>query len=217
MQISKRIFATVCGAILPATIAFAQAEPAATSTTAPVAAPVNVPAGEYVVDPAHVSLTWRIGHMGLSNYTARFTKIDATIMFDPKNVTNSTVSATIDPKSVRTDFPFPEKEDFDKVIAEKFLRAGQYPEITFKSTQLVATGPDTGQLTGNLTFLGVTKPVTLDMKLNGALPEHPMTKKAALGFSAKGSFSRAEFGHTDMQEFLGDRIDLHIEAEFNQK
>lgn len=192
---------------------------AAFAFAAPVlaqAAPLNVPAGEYVLDPTHASLTWKIRHLGLSNYTARFSTYDAVINLNPADPTKSSVTVTIDPKTVRTDFPFPEKEDFDKVIAEKFLKASQHPKITFQSTRLKATGATTGQLTGNLTFLGVTKPVTLDVVLNGA-KEHPMKKTPVLGFSATGTFKRSDFGSTDMQGPLGDDIQLLIEAEFNKK
>lgn len=229
MRITSGILAIACFAAMPAGMALAQDAPAqqpsgtpavsasATPTAAPVAAPLDVPAGEYALDPTHASLTWQIMHMGLSNYTARFTSFDATINLDPKDVARSTVAVTIDPKSVRTDYPFPEKENFDKVIAEKFLKADQFPQITFKSTQLVATGPDTGKLTGDLTLGGVTKSVTLDVRLNAALPEHPMDKKPALGFSAKGSFNRSDFGLTEMMGPLGDEIKLRIETEFNKK
>ena len=133
-----------------------------------------------------------------------------------QGVARATVSVTIDPKSVRTDFPFPEKEDFDKVIAEKFLQAGQFPTITFKSTALKATGATTGKLTGDLTLLGVTRPVTLDVTLNGA-KEHPMRKIPALGFSATGSFKRSDFGSSALQGPLGDEITVIIEAEFFKK
>ncbi len=192
---------------------------AAFALAAPVfaqAAPLNVPAGEYVLDKTHASLTWQVGHMGLSNYTARFATYDAVINLNPADPTKSSVTVTIDPTSVRTDFPFPEKEDFDKVIAEKFLKASQHPKITFQSTGLVATGATTGKLTGNLSFLGVTKPVTLDVILNGA-KEHPMKKTPALGFSATGVIKRSEFGSTDYLGPVGDDIKLIIEAEFGKK
>lgn len=191
--------------------AFALAAPAFAQ-----AAPLDVPAGEYVLDKTHASLTWQIRHMGLSNYTARFSTYDAVINLNPADPTKSSVTVTIDPTSVRTDFPFPEKEDFDKVIAEKFLKASQHPKITFQSTGLVATGATTGKLTGNLTFLGVTKPVTLDVVLNGA-KAHPMKKTPVLGFSATGVVKRSEFGSTEYQGPLGDDIKLIIEAEFGQK
>lgn len=180
------------------------------------AAPLSVPAGEYVLEKTHASLTWKINHMGLSYYTARFTSFDSTINLDPKTPTNSTVSVTIDPRSVRTDFPFPEKEDFDKVIAEKVLQAGQFPTITFQSTGLTATGATTGKLAGNLTLMGVTKPVTLDVTLNGA-KEHPMRKVPVLGFSATGSFKRSDFGSTFLQGPIGDEITVLIEVEFLKK
>lgn len=203
---------------LPASAALAQdTQPAAETAVAPSATTLKLPAGEYALDREHASLTWRIGHMGLSNYTARFTSFDATITLDPQDVTRSAVAVTIDATSVRTDYPFPEKEDFDKVIADKFLRAGEFPTISFKSTRLVATGADTGKLTGDLTLLGVTKAVTLDVKLNGAMEEHPMSKQPALGISAKGKINRMDFGLTALKGALSDEIELQIEAEFQKK
>ncbi len=178
--------------------------------------PLSVPAGEYKLDTTHASLTWKIMHLGLSHYTARFTSFNATVMLDPKDVTKSAVSVSIDPNSVETDFPFPEKEDFDKVIANKFLQSEKFPTIVFKSSSLAATGANTGKLTGDLTFMGVTKPVTLDVKLNGATV-HPMLKVPVIGISATGTFKRSDFGNTVLQGPLGDEITLLIEAEFQKK
>jgi len=180
------------------------------------AAPLAVPAGEYVLEKTHASLTFRVKHLGLSMYTMRFVGFDSTIMLDPKDPTKSTVVVTIDPKSVRTDFPFPEKEDFDKKIADQYLKASEFPTIRFQSTGLKASGASTGRLTGNLTMLGVTKPVTLDVKLNGAM-DHPFRKVPALGFSATGVFNRSDFGSKDLLPAVGDEIQLVIEAEFLKK
>ena len=180
------------------------------------AAPLNVPAGEYALDKTHASLTWQVNHLGLSNYTARFASYDATINLNPAEPTKSSVTVTIDPRSVRTDFPFPEKEDFDAVIADRFLQAGAYPTITFQSSALEATGAQTGRLTGNLTFLGVTRPVVLDVTLNAA-KDHPMRKTPALGFSATGTIKRSDFGSKELLGPVGDDIKLMIEAEFMKK
>ncbi len=180
------------------------------------AAPLSVPAGDYAIEKTHASITVKWKHLGLSYYPARFVTFDSVITLDPKDVTKSSVSVTIDPRSVRTDYPFPEKEDFDKVVAEKFLRAGEFPTATFQSTRLVATGATTGKLTGNLTLAGVTKPVTLDVTLNAA-KEHPFRKVPALGFSATGSFNRSDFGLKDLIPAISDEILISIEAEYLKK
>ncbi|WP_448586831.1 YceI family protein [Thermaurantiacus sp.] len=180
------------------------------------AAPVNAPAGVYELEKTHASITWRVKHLGLSMYTARFTGFDSAITLDPKNPTASSVTATIDPMSVRTDYPFPEKEDFDKVVGERFLKGKEHPKISFRSTRLVATGPTTGTLTGDLTLGGVTRPVSLDVTLNGAI-EHPFRKVPVLGFSARGTLKRSAFGLTDLVGPIGDEVEILIEAEYLKK
>src|ERR1700741_2832646 len=67
-------------------------------------ADVKAPKGTYKNDPYHSSLTFKILHMGLSNYTARFTKFDATLHLDPAKLDSSSVTVNIDPTSVRTDY-----------------------------------------------------------------------------------------------------------------
>ena len=180
------------------------------------AATLDVPAGEYVLDKTHASVTWRVSHLGLSFYTARFTGFDSAITLDPADVTKSSVVFTIDPNSVRTDFPFPEKEDFDKVIATQFLKGDKHPQVRFESTGLTATGANSGTLVGNLTLAGVTKPATFTVTLNGAKP-HPMTKVPALGLSARGIIKRSDYGLTEMAGALGDEVEIWIETEYAAK
>jgi polyisoprenoid-binding protein YceI len=176
----------------------------------------DVPAATYKIDPTHASLTWKVMHMGLSNYTARFTKLDATLSFDPAKPEAAKLTATIDPASLKTDYPFPEKENFDKVLVEgaKWFNAGANKSITFTSTAVKMTGAKTADVTGDLTFLGVTKPVTLKATFNGGMKEHPFAKKPAIGFSATGSVKRSEFGMSNYVPMIGDDVALLIEAEF---
>jgi polyisoprenoid-binding protein YceI len=65
-------------------------------------------------------------------------------------------------------------------------------------------------------LLGVTRPVTLDVVLNGSMKSHPFAKVPALGFSAKGSITRTAFGLNPppIREGVGDEVELLIEAEF---
>ena len=181
-------------------------------------APGDMPAGVYQIDPAHSSVTWRVNHIGLSKYTARFTDVDARLGYDPEAPENSSLIVTIDPKSVDTDFPFPDQVDFDQEIAmgEGWLNAGEHPEIKFVATGVERTGETTGTMTGDLTLLGVTKPVTLDVTFNGAYEKQPFNQKPALGFSAKGTVQRSAFGMDTYVPNIGDEVELLIEAEFNQ-
>jgi polyisoprenoid-binding protein YceI len=99
------------GATAAATAA-GDAAPAGAATWSP-AAPV---AGAYVLDKAHASLIFRINHLGFSNYTARFRRFDAQLQFDPANLIASRVTATVDARSLETDFPDPAKLDFNAML-----------------------------------------------------------------------------------------------------
>lgn len=175
-----------------------------------------LPSGQYKMDETHASINWKVSHMGLSDYTARFTKFDIKLLMDTQDVTKSKVIATIDPTSIKTDYPHPEEKDFDKKLVEdkSWFNATQFPSIEFKSTGITTTSDNTGKLTGNLTFLGVTKPVTLDVTFNKALGNHPFQNKPALGFTATGSLKRSEFGMDTYLPTIGDDVDFIIQAEF---
>ncbi len=178
----------------------------------------ELPAGVYSLDETHASLTWKVSHLGLSNYTARFTNFDADLTLDPAAPENSSLTATIDPMSIETDYPHVEKKDFNKKLAtgEDWFNAVAHPQITFKSTALTKTSDTTGTMTGDLTFLGVTKPVTLDVTLNGAMASHPFTNQPALGFSARGSLERSDWGMEAYLPNIGNEVEIIIEAEFTK-
>ena len=187
---------------------------AALAQTTPIA---SMPAGVYVTDPTHTSVTWKVNHMGLSNYTARFTRVNATLTFDPKDPTKSSLIAIIDPTSIRTDFIG--DEDFDGVLAknEQWFNAGKYPEIKFESTKIEKTGEKTGKIYGNLSMLGVTKPLTLNVTFNGAYAEKPFMKTPGLGFSANTVVKRSDWGMSQHVPMVGDDVGVFIETEWNKK
>ncbi len=195
-------------------VAFVAGMALAAAATTVSAASLDVPSGVYKMDPTHASLVWRVNHIGLSRYTARFTKFDINLDLNAEDVTKSKVSATLDPLSVRTDYVG--SKDFDKEISSdpKYLNAGKFPEITFTATGIEATGDTTGKMTGDLTMLGVTKPVTFDITLNGAQKKHPFAQKPAVGFGAVGTIKRSDYGFTHLLPLVGDEVTLMIEAEF---
>jgi polyisoprenoid-binding protein YceI len=206
----RNMFIALAAASILGAPAFAQG--------APPAAPQVAPAGAYVLDPAHSSFIWRLNHRNLSWYTARFVLFNIELDFNPADVTKSKVTATIDPKSVETDYQrnsgVPNAKDFNAEIYNQFLKAAEHPKITFASTSITKTGDKTGKMTGDLTFLGVTKPVTLDVTFIGNAND-PRTQKHKVGFSASGSFKRSDFGMSAGPN--GDEARVEINAEFTQK
>lgn len=185
------------------------------SVTAASAQTINVPAGTYVADKTHTNVLWSVKHFGLSNYIGRFDNIDAKLELDPAAPAKSKLTVTIDPKSVDTNDAAVGKDFNAEIYGEKFFDAAKFDKITFVSTEVTTTGNDTGTIKGDLTFHGVTKPVTLNVKMNGALNPHPMTKKAALGFSATGTIKRSEFGVNYLVgPVVSDDVNLTIETEF---
>lgn len=179
----------------------------------------EMPAGVYALDKTHASLTWKVSHAGLSNYTARFKSFDAEVTLDPKNPAASKVTATVDPMSVETDYVATAEKDFNKNLAteEKWLNAVKFPHIKFESTKIDVTGDNTGKMHGNLTMLGVTKPVTLDVTFNGAYAVQPFSQKPTLGFSAAGKIKRSDWGLDTYIPAIGDEVEVLIEAEFVKK
>ena len=185
----------------------------------------EAPAGAYKLDLTHASITWKVMHLGLANYTARFAKWDADLNFDPTDPSKNTVSVTIDPKSVRTDYPFAKTkdpqgktEDFDKKVATDptYFNAAKFPAITFKSTGVERTGEKTAKVTGDLTLLGVTKPVIIDATFNGGMKELFGQPIGAVGFSGVTTIKRSEFGFTAGAPYVADDVQVLIEAEFHQ-
>jgi len=207
----------------PAATEAAPAEAAATEA-APAAEVAYGKAATYKIDPAHASITWRVNHFGLAKYTARFTTFDATLMFNPADVAANSVEVTIDPASVETDYPGDYKAGHadspyaswneDMAKNPQWFNAGAHPQITFKSTGAVQSSPSTGTVTGDLTFLGATRPVTLDVTYNGVaqMPWAPDQDK--IGFSAKTTLKRSDFGMGAYIPNIADEVEIIIEAEF---
>ena len=185
--------------------------------------PADAPAGQYTMDMGHTSVTFRVSHIGLSNYTSRFSKVDGKLSFDPANPAAQSVTATIDAKSLETDYPDP-KLDFDAQVQKEFLDTANHPQITFTSTKVEPTGPRTARITGDLTLKGVTKPVVLQATWNGGYKPGAMDPSGArVGFSAHGAFKRSDFGVTyglpapGTTMGVGDEIQVAIETEFTMK
>ena len=81
--------------------------------------------------------------------------------------------------------------DWERMMkGTSFFNVSKFPSMTFKSVKIEKTGDRTGKVTGNLTLLGVTKPVTLDVTYNKS-GVHPLNKNYIAGFSATGIVHRS--------------------------
>jgi polyisoprenoid-binding protein YceI len=192
------------------------AEPTGSAAIAPVIEP---PAGAYKLDKSHASIVLRVSHMGFSTYTTRFSRFDADLKFDPKNLPASRVVTTIDTSSFEMDAA--PQMCLDIMKGPQMLDTAKYPQIVFKSESVRTTGEKSMEITGTLTLHGLTRPIVLAATYNGGYPGMPkMDPQARIGFSAHGSFKRSDFGITygvpapGTTMGVGDLIDFSIEAEF---
>jgi len=181
--------------------------------------PADMPAGTYNSDLAHTSLIWKVSHAGLSDYTARFTDVQVKLDFDPAHFENSKLEATINPASIQTAFPYLKMMDFDKELSEgeQWLNNKKFPEIKFVSTKIEKTTDNTAIITGNLTFLGISKPASLNVTFNGAMADQPFSHLPTLGFSANGIIKRSEWGLKTYIPVIGDDVEILIETELAQQ
>ena len=178
----------------------------ALTPAASVAAPVT-----YAFDTVHSRLTFYVSHMGYSNSVGQLSIAPGTFSFDTADWSKGQVTATLPADSLA----FGDAKWDAHIKSADFLDAAKFPSITFTATKVEQTGTNTGTLTGDLTVHGVTKPVTLQLRLNGA-GMHPMMKVPAIGFTATGKLKRSDFGVAAYVPMVGDELDIRLEVEARQ-
>lgn len=181
--------------------------------------PEEMQSGEYELDKAHSSLIARINHLGLSNYTMRFSQIDGSLYFDANNFKNIRVEASASPVSITTGYPYKNEKDFDHELSfdEKWFNAKAYPQITMKTQSLTILKGNKAKLDTTIKMLGREIPVRFDVKFNGAIRKNPFTENASLGFSAFGKINRSDWGMDAHIPEISDTVEIIIEAEFYRK
>jgi len=160
-------------------------------------------ADSYKLDLEHSNIVFVTDHLGFSKMIGQFQE------FDGSSVEGVAVEVVVRTASIDTDHEARDKH----LTSPDFFNAQEFPEMTFKSTAVEATGDKTAKLTGDLTLLGVTKPITLDVTLNKA-DAHPMDPSVFVaGFSATGTVKRSDFGMQYGQGAIGDDVALWVEIE----
>lgn len=161
----------------------------------------------YTIDPGHTYPAFEIGHFGYSLQRGRFDKTSGKVTLDTA-ARKGSVEVTIDAASVSTGHPKLEAH----LRAEDFLDVAKYPTITFRGTDLGFEGENLKTVKGNLTMLGIAKPVTLTATQFRCAP-HPMTKKQTCGGEFVTTIKRSEWGIKYALPVLADEMMLRINVE----
>ena len=166
---------------------------------------------EYRIDPEHAAIGFLISHIGFAKTLGQFTEVEGSFVFDEEARSLSDVRVVVDTASVFTNH---ERRD-EHVRNADFLDVDKHPTMTFVMTDYQAETQTTGKVTGDLTLLGVTRPLTLDVTLNKT-GRYPFgARNYVVGVSARGSLNRSDFGMTYgvANGLVGDEVELILELE----
>ena len=162
----------------------------------------------FVVDKHHANIVWHASHMGFSSPSGKFTKVTGFINLNHQQPKNSNVEIIIKANSISTG-----NKIFNLHLKGKnFFNVKKHKNIIFKSTKIEPLTSNTANVYGNLTMLGITKPVVLHMVLN-KIGKNEFTGKRTVGFSGSTIVKRSEFGMNYATNLISDNIFISIELE----
>jgi polyisoprenoid-binding protein YceI len=168
-------------------------------------------AGTWTTDPVHSNVSFTVRHMMVSKVRGRFSRFEGEIVTAP-NPLDSRVTATIDLDSIDTGNP----QRDDDMRSANYLEIETHPEMTFRSTGIRQVG-DRFAVEGELSLHGVTRPVELELEVNG-FTKDPFGGTRS-GFSARTEIDRRDFGITTNMPMdgggvvVGEKIQINIEIE----
>lgn len=176
---------------------------------AAAAAPEN-----YTLDPYHTYPNFMVEHWGLSMMFGRFDKTTGKFSLDRAAKTGS-VELTIETASISTGDnergSRPRSRD-EHLRQADFFNVAEFPRMSFRSTKVNFDGDLPSSVEGNLTLLGVSKPLTLSFE-RFKCGQNPFSKKDRCGGNAVGKIKRSDFGMRTAIPAVGDEIMLNIEFE----
>jgi len=165
----------------------------------------------WTADKAHSRVGFNVTHLSVAELGGTFNSIDAKLTSAKPDFTDAVIELSADVNSINTD-----NEQRDKHLqTADFFDAEKFPKLTFKSTSWKKVADKKYKVTGDLTLHGVTKPVVLDVVLNGT-STNPMSKKTIAGFNITGKIKRSDFGVAPSMPaaMLSDEVGLQASTEF---
>lgn len=175
------------------------------------AAPVWSEPARYELDPEHTVVAFMVGHVGYSNVLGIFATVEGGFTYNTETQELSDLEVTMASDSFDT---FLDARD-EHVSSDDFLAVETHPTITFTADGGEPASDTQGTVTGELTLLGETNPLTLDVVLNKA-EDYPFGHgRFTLGLTARGSLMRSDYGMTYGVEngLVGDEVRIIIETE----
>ncbi|MEV0258475.1 YceI family protein [Streptomyces sp. NPDC050732] len=164
--------------------------PAAAAAPAPVSPELAALTGDYTIDPAHTTIGFVARHAMVTNVKGSFLDFTGTLHLDGTDPSRSTASLDVTMDSIDTG-----NADRDGHLkSADFFKTDEFPRMTFRSTKTEALGGDDYRVTGDLTILGTTKPLSIDLEFNGSAKD-PFGNER-VGFEGKAEILRSEWGLT---------------------
>jgi polyisoprenoid-binding protein YceI len=161
----------------------------------------------YEIDSTHTYPHFAIEHLGFSTLYGRFDQTTGKLMIDKENK-NGFVSVHIASVSVNTGYS---KRD-DHLRSPDFLNVMEFPDITYESRNIKFIGAEQAEVEGDLTMLGVKRPVSLTVS-RYRCGKNPMSKKDTCGFEAHTEIKRSDFGSKYGIPGIGDSMKLWFQVE----
>jgi len=166
-------------------------------------------ADTFTLDPAHTQTIFAVNHLGYSTVTGNFHDLKGALVLDQEHPEKSTIAVTIGTATVDTGLAIRD----DDLRSKTFFNAAQFPTMEFKSVAVKQTGDKTADVQGELTLLGVTKPVTMKVTFNRMAPDQLRKNATVAGFTATTVVKRSEFGMTAYVPYVGDDVAVTINFE----
>jgi polyisoprenoid-binding protein YceI len=172
---------------------------------------VTAEPARYEIDPEHAVVAFMVEHLGFARVLGSFTAIEGAYTFDEATGTLSDVQVTVGTASVASHH----EERDEHLQSDDFLDTRKFPEMRFTADTASQIGDRQFEVTGQLTLLGVTRPLTLEATWNKS-GDYPIGRNAyAMGVSARGVLQRSDFGmdYAVDNGWVGDDVEIIIEFE----
>lgn len=162
----------------------------------------------YNIEPGHTYPSFEADHMGLSFWRGKFTKTSGKVVLDRGSPTGGSIEIVIDASTV----DFGHAKMNEKARGEEMFNVAKYPTVTYRSKALKFQGDRLVGVDGEMTMLGITKPLALEITHFKCII-HPLLKREVCGADAHGRFDRSDFGMNIGLPRFSPEIKLAIQVE----